>query len=315
MAAGVQMIPFVGGSYAPHARFISAQRTVNFVPEVTGPDARVDLVLAPTPGETVVKRDFANGQPCRGLHWSSTGPDGQPCLWGVFGTKVYRWSSIDDDPVEIPDEITAGSGRVSIADNGYVLAIADGSILWAVDLTAADGSLALKTADLPEAAGETVRPSIVEYIASRFVINDTNPNAAARNIFLFSNLNAQMPGSGANEISFAIPGTSPEAPQYYSAEYSADPIVSMVVNEGRLWLLGPNSYEAWAPGANSDTGSDPFDWVSGATADIGTQAPGSLAQIADYVFWLGGSSTGRNGVYMVKVSAKSGSVMQKVVKM
>lgn len=293
MATGVQMVPFIGGSYAPSARFVSAQRTVNFVPEVTGPDARVDLVLAPTPGENVLQT-VADGAPCRALHWSSTGPDGQPCLWGVFGTTVYRWRTLSAAPVAVSGSITLGTGRVSVADNGYVFAIADGSTLWVVDLTAADGSLALSSVSLPPVAGETVRPSMVEYLAGRLVINDTNPDARARNIFLFSNLNGT-----ASTLSFAIPGTSPAAPQYYSAEYSADPIVAMTVNEGRLWLLGPNSYEAWAPGANSDTGDDPFDWVSGATADIGTQAPGSLAQIGDFVFWLGGSSTGRNGVYMV----------------
>jgi len=295
MAGGVQMVQFVGGSYAPAARFVSAQRTVNFVPEKTGPDARTDLVLAPTPGESIAC-SWKSGEPCRALHWSSTGPNGQPCLWGVFGSSVYRWTTIGENvtPAQCTGSIVSGTGRVSIADNGYVLAIADGSTLWVVDLSAADGALALSAVALPEVSGAPVRPSVVAYIASRLVINDANPGEG-RNVFLFSNLN----GTTAT-LSFAIPGTTPPAPQYYSAQYSADPIEGIVANNGRLYIVGPNSYEIWAPGANSDTGDDPFDWVSGATSEIGTQAPASVAQIDECVFWLGGSAAGRNAVYMLQ---------------
>lgn len=292
MADNVQMVPFIGGSYERSARFVSAQRTVNFIPETTGPNARTDLVLVPTPGETVLAT-VADGDACRALYWSSTGPNGQPCLWGVFGSTVYRWRSLGAPPVACSGAVAVGTGRVSVADDGYMLVIADGSALWGVDLTATDGALALTPVDLPEIAGATVRPSTVVYIASRFVINDTNPDAEARNAFLFSNLAPTM-----GNIEFVIHGTT--TAQQYLAEYSADAIETIVVNDGRLYILGPNSYEIWAPGANSDTGDDPFDWVSGATAEIGIQAPESAAQIGDFVFWLGGSAAGRNGVYMAQ---------------
>ena len=291
------MVPFVGGSFAYHARFVSDQRTVNFYPETMpdGQNARVPQLLAPTPGESIVG-SWKCGEPCRALHWAATGPNGQPCLWGVFGSSVYRWTTIGGNvtPAKCTGSIVSGTGRVSIADNGYVLAIADGSTLWVVDLTAADGALALVSAPLPSMAGATVRPSVVAYIASRFVINDANPGAQ-RNVFLFSNLNSQMPGQ-TGEIEFVIHGTTQA--NYYTAQYSADAIDAIVVNDGRLYVLGSSSYEIWAPGANADTGDDPFDWVSGATAEIGTQAAGSVAQIGDFVFWLGGSASGRNGVYM-----------------
>lgn len=308
MAESVTMVPFVGGSYDLSARYVSPQRTINFYPENTAQSsgARVPQLLASTPGEKCLATVSEDGYACRGMHWSSTGPDGSPCLWAVFGRTLYRYKHAPGAENSVPEEvagaIASGSNAVSMADNGYVLAIADGTHLWVCDLLEAEANnLQLKAVTLPK-MGESeieVMPSMVAYISARFVINNydtTNP--AARNVFLFSNLNSQMPGSAANAISFEIPGVESAAAQYYSAEYSADPIDAMVVNEGRLWLLGPNSYEVWAPGANSDTGDDPFDWVSGATADIGIQAPESLAQIADYVFWLGGSASGRNGVYM-----------------
>jgi len=46
MAEGVTMVPFVGGSYDLSARFVSPQRTVNFYPENTSSEARVQQILA-----------------------------------------------------------------------------------------------------------------------------------------------------------------------------------------------------------------------------------------------------------------------------
>lgn len=299
MAEGVTMVPFVGGSYDLAARFVSPQRTVNFYPENTSSDARVQQILAPTPGERVLPqfdKDAFNGQKCKALYWSSSGPNGEPCLWAVFGNTLYRIKSLDDSPEQIHGaSISAAAVSLSVADNGFLLAIADGTQLLVCELDKAVP--VLKKVVLPEVeAGFSVFPTMVAYIAARFVINDDNIGAPkGRNIFLFSNLNSQMPGE-TNEIEFVVHGTAQA--QYYTAEYSADPITAMVVNEGRLWLFGPNSYEVWAPGANSETGDDPFNWVSGATADIGTQAPGSVSQIGESVFWLGGSSSGRNSVYM-----------------
>lgn len=296
MAEGVTMVPFVGGSYALSARFVSPQRTVNFYPENTSSGARVPQVLAPTPGESIVDGIEFNGERCRALFWSSTGPNAEPCLWAVFGRDLYRLKSLESTPQKIGGaSVAAGSGSVSVADNGYLLAIADGTQLLVCELAAA--LPVLQSVTLPDIENAPVFPSMVAYIAARFVINDVNVSALnGRNIFLFSNLNAQKPGSLNNEIEFVINGTSNA--QYYTAEYSADPITAMVVNEGRLWLFGPNSYEVWAPGANSETGDDPFNWVSGATADIGAQAPGSVAQVGETVFWLGGAASGRNGVYV-----------------
>lgn len=300
MAEGVTMIPFAGGSYAYQARFVSAQRSVNLYPEnaAEGGAGRVGVVLAPTPGETR-EVTISTGQPCRGLWWSSTGPGGLPTLWGVFGDSVYRWGANQqvgamEQPVRLSGNIGSG-GAVSIADNGFVIAIADGTSLWIADLTADDADLALRAVQLPSLGGEVVKPSFVVFLASRLIINATSAsNAALRNLFLFSNLNGTFPASDPNALRFTIQGTT--AAQYYSAESSADPILSIAVAEGRLWLFGPTSYEVWGVSAD-ETGDDPFGRIAGSANSIGTLAALSVAQIGGTVFWLGGAGKGRNQVF------------------
>jgi len=179
-------------------------------------------------------------------------------------------------------QVAVGTGPIGMADNGFVLAVADGNTLYSADLLAEDPIIAgtWSQVDLPPLAGTDtpITPSQIVYLQQRFIIN------SQRNEFYFSNL-----ATTEFEDEFGMQN-------FYSAESSADTIRSMVSINGRLWLLGERSYELWSAGG--DGNNDPLSFIAGNSSDIGILAPRSLSALNDLVFWLGSSNAGRNTIYM-----------------
>lgn len=132
------LFPLIQGAYEARSIIAEAQRCVNLYLEHNPKDSPVPTTHYPTPGLTSI--DFAGGKPCRLEFTASNGK-----LYSVFGDS--NGSSLY---VSVPSTTSQGIGTttligtfnsagttpVSMADNGVVLIIVDGSAHgWVLDLS------------------------------------------------------------------------------------------------------------------------------------------------------------------------------------
>jgi hypothetical protein len=215
--------------------------------------------------------------PCRGLYTTSTGR-----TFGVFETNVYEFFS-DGTWAIRGNPLGSSPNFVSMVDDGRSLVIVDGFIYYVLNLSTNNS----QTIDTFAVAGFK-NPIKVKFLNQRIVIinndPDNNPNnpddAGNNNKFFWTDI---LDATVIDPLSFA------------SAEQSADPITSLEVRDGELWLFGPRSYEVWRNDSNPDL---PYAFVGGAATEIGCGAPDSVTTIAGNIFWLGSSNAGENVVYM-----------------
>lgn len=307
MADGVTFVPFCGGSYPYADRNLSPQRSINFFPEeIEGADARNKLTLRPTEGERKLDVPYAFKGPCRGLWWSSTGPDANPCLFGVWGTEFVRIrkDALGELQASKIGNVGAGNDYCSICDNGFIVLVTDGDGMFGTNLMDDDANAAAhyRAIPMPELGGEICRATHIGYLNQRFVCNNANGAFPARGCFLFSWMGiddvANMKWTWDSNVQTLPDDIADDSPQYYSAEQNADALTALAVCEGKIYLFGPRSFECWAPNSDAN-GYDPFSFIGGSQNQIGTQAPSSVAIIQRFVFWLGGSGGGRNMVWCV----------------
>lgn len=308
MADGAILVPFCGGSYPYADRDVSPQRSINFYPEqIEDASGRVQMTLRPTEGEEKVPGINALSGPCRGLWWSSTSVDGHSSLYGVFGNKFVRFGRADNGEFTqaVLGEVDDGTTPCCIADNGFVVLVVDGNRMYGTNLTDSDAVAAAKwgVVNLPQLGDDGdsfIKPTFIGYLNQRFVCNNANPHSSARGVFCFTNLITANSGVSTfddiDELRLHGWVNDDGEVNYYSTEQNADACTALVVNEGRIYLFGERSYEVWAPNENGD-GYDPFSFIGGSQAQIGIQAPYSLASIQRSVFFLGGSHGGRNMVF------------------
>lgn len=260
------MIPFIGETYPHQSLDVSAQKTLNMYPEIIGADkqGKSQYILIGTPGSTVFS-DLTSltNSPCRGLHFTSTS-----VLYGVYGTKLVRVAS--DGSIAESYTLSGGSSRVSMADNGKYLLIADRQNIWKLEMdTGAFESI--NTLPFTE-------PQQVKYLKQRFISFGINSNT-----FYWSEVGPDGPNTW-------------EALNVASAEGSADYITSMAVSDGELYVFGPRSYQVFTVSPDVDL---PFVPVGGSFTNIGLGAIDSVAEIGGTILWLGSSTAGKNQVYMM----------------
>jgi hypothetical protein len=285
------IVPFVGGSYEYRSRGISAQVSMNLYPEIIEDEHGKDaMTLVYTPGEQLIATIGPDtSSACRGFWYSSTGPDSRSLLYACYGNKIYRINpeiiTNPASPIAVIEigTVASGTGPVSITDNGFKGVVADGVTLFEFDLVADNYTVAAtwQQTDLPYLSGTTdpIKPSVVKFLNQRLIIN------SQRGEFYFSQL-----ASTSFEDDDGIA-------QFYSAESSADAINALTVISNRIYVWGERSYEIWsASGTNND---NPFAFLQGSSSQIGVQAPRSLANLEEKVFFLGGSDAGLNTVFMI----------------
>lgn len=273
-------LPIVGGSYKYKAREVSSQTCENLYTEnVEDAQGKQKQILISTHG-TEVFAPVADGEKCRGLYRTTTGPNGTETLVAVYGNSVYRIVS-GDIPRKV-GEVNSASTRVSIADNGVQCVIADGDSLHAFDVTAPAVSVAsswrLANLTFPADEGEplVVRPMFVVCIGHRFVVNR----------------------SGTGEFYFSdLLSTDFSADNYYTAESSADNITALTASEGTLFVFGSQSCELWQLNAG-ESEYDVFSFVGGSSSAYGCTQFASVATCNGSVFFVGASELGREGVFI-----------------
>ena len=283
------IVDLIGDSYELKQRNLSSQRTINWYvenySEVEGTKTKIAMV--PTPGADKLMNIGGSRDRCRGLYWASTGPapEYKPRLYGVWGVNVYRFNQNLTDAIQIGTIGDTGI-PVTMADNGFVFAIADGENIYTYELLADDYiDESWKQIELPIVPGSDddggpgvkIQPTHIAYMALgyRFVINGRNTNK-----WFYSNL-------ASKDVTFG-------QADFYS-NVTADNILALKIVNGDLWLQNFRSYAIFKTNDNQD---NPFSYVGGSPSQIGILAPYSMATIENKTFWLGASDVGASGIYM-----------------
>ena len=250
--------PILGQSYVARSVNAADSRMVNLFPEATPQAGKTAGFLNRAPGLRLLAT-LGTG-PIRGL-WSPD-PNGL-YAYVVSGNTFYR---IDTSYTAQAFGYVAGTGQVSMADNGTQLFIASNPDGYIFNMTTLIFS-PITDVDFPGAV-------TVGYLDGYFVFNEPNSQRVWTTVLL--------DGSSVDPLDFA------------SAEGSPDGLVSLIIDHREAWLFGTNSVEVWYDAGNAGF---PLTRIQGAYNEIGCVAAYSVAKLDNGVFWLGGDARGEGIVY------------------
>jgi len=259
-------IPFIGASYEMDFLEVSAQRCVNMYPEVyTDANAKDHISLRPTHG-LLLFTTLAGTQSIRELYLTSTG-----VLFTVRGKSVSTVNTAGTETARFnlsTGDLPGEASIVRMADNQTQLLIADGTAnayTWNLDTSTATQ---ITDADYPGGL-------FCGILDGYYIVNKPGTLFA-----FFSTLDDPTDWPSGNTI---------------TKEGTTDPINGLIVSDRRLWLFGRQSYEVHYNTGNS---TNQFLRMEGTYHEIGLEAPDSLTQDGENIFWLGASAQGFGKVYM-----------------
>jgi hypothetical protein len=259
---------FVGGSWTSRSLNADAQRCINWYLEpIESGLGKTASMLVPTPGMKYYSGIGVVGSGCRpgGLFTASNGK-----LYLVSSSYLTEFTS--SGVATTKGTLLTSSGQVAMSDNGNVLFIVDGTNYYVYDLV----SEVFTTFTDPSLNGSTH----IGYLNGFFIINCPNDiNGLA--VWRWSPVDWN--------------GTDAwDALDFANADSSPDRLQGLSVFGGEIWFLGTQGYEVWYPANNPDL---PFARSPGTSAQIGTYAKYSIAQISNSVFWLGASKEGFGQIF------------------
>lgn len=253
---------FVGGSYVYRSINYDLQRAINLYPATSeSGNSKGHFILCPTPGRRVFT--ILPTQSIRGEYTN---------LSRAFVVAYDTLYEILSDGSYTPrGTLDTFSGNVSMADNGLQLIIVDGTPAggWILDLTT--GAF---TQIIAGAFGGGVT---VCFIDGYFLLN--------------------VPDSGIYQWSGLYDGMAWDSADTANAEGSPDNLVAVITVHRQVFLIGGHTIEVIY---NTGASPDPFERVQGVFMEYGTEAPFSVIQSANTVFWIGSDSEGRNVVWMAE---------------
>lgn len=249
-------INLVGGTNEEWARPFDSQRTINLYPVIDQQGREVSALYG-TPG-LLVFADVEVGQ-VRGLYYAANNR-----AFAVIGSNFYEITS--GGTYTLRGGMANSTGAVTIADNGFELAVCDGINLFMFNYDT-NAFAKVTDSDLPEV-------STVCFIDGYFVVSKRNSQA-----FYIS---GQYSGTNWVPLDFA------------SAESRPDKLVAVFAALGQLWLFGQTSTELYT---NTGSSAFPFEKVQGATISYGALSPYSIVKISETVIWLGRGEDGQGVVY------------------
>jgi hypothetical protein len=282
-----QLKGLVGPSFTYGSLPLDCQLSINFEPIIVeSANAKAPYALIGTPG--VLHRQFRyNGViydhiptaypgRIRGMYYTSRGffTETNGALVVVASESVYE--------VKLPDNagicdlrkigvVSNLTDSVGMVDDGFGLIISDGLNMYRVKLS--DSAMTSFGSAAP------LQVNSVDMLAG-YTLCSGKLDGVPQNSFFWSD---PYENDVWNPLSYA------------SAEGTADPITSVKVLGGNVWLLGPRSYEIHQPTGSSKR---PFTRVSGSINGIGSAAPGAVASIADKLFFLGAGVSGNVRAYV-----------------
>jgi hypothetical protein len=231
---------------------------INLFPEATPNEGKENGFLNRTPG--LRKIATVGRGPIRALWTQQTNANN---AYVVSGNEVFK---IDKGYLPVKLGNIAGSGPVSIADNGTQLFFAANPEGYIYNITT-NTYTQITDVDFPGAV-------TVGYLDGYFVFNEPN----SQKIWV-------------TEI---FDGTIIEPLAFASAEGAPDLIAAINVDQRELWVFGTSTIEVWY---NAGTANFPFARIQGAFNELGCLAPYSVAKLDNTLFWLGNDARGYGVVY------------------
>ena len=266
---------FVGTSYEAPSIYQDAQECINFYAEIDPtkqPGQRGIVALYPTPG-LLLKTQLAVAE-VRGLHTMSGGE----ILIAVSGANVY---SVNTSMVEtLIGTLYSSIGPVSISDNittnnGLTAYIVDGAnrYTW----VASTNTFAMLSAS----DGPWTGASVTDQVDNYFLYNEPGTQ------------NWACSDLGLATSSLAL---------YGSADGYSDLLVSMIVSNRQVYLLGETTTEVWTDVGNVITGitTFPFQRVPGTSSQSGIGAPFSLARFGESFVCVARDNRGDGTIEMMQ---------------
>ena len=249
--------PILGSTYVARSMNAADARMINLFPEVVPEAGKEPAFLMRAPGlRPLVTLGFGIDE-VRGL-WTFG-----DYLYAVCGNTLYK---IDSTYTAVTLGVIAGSGPVSMVDNGTQLFIAANGPGYIYNATT-NVFQQINDPDYPGA----VR---VDYLDGYFVFNE--------------------PDSQKIWITSLLDGTQVDALDFASAEGSPDGVVGLICDHREVWVFGTNSVEVWYDAGTADF---PLQRIQGAFNEIGCAAAYSIAKMDSGVFWLGKDARGQGMVY------------------
>lgn len=255
---------FIGGSYTARSKTFDAQRCVNLYVEKSesgpGPSKSIAALIG-TPG-LALWVTLAGGN-VRGLLRFSAA-----LAIAVVGGNVYSVTTAGVTTAGVGTllgTVASGTAPVSMASNGTVVMLVDGSATAYVITPAAGTVAAMADTDFP--GGD-----LVYFLDGYFVFN--------------------QPATGKFWIT-GLYSTDVSALAFASAEGAPDLLVSLIVDHRELWLFGETSTEVWFNSGNPDF---PFERVQSAFIEQGCAATFSPAKMDNTVYWLAADDRGQGTV-------------------
>ena len=250
--------PILGSTYVARSVNAADARMVNLFPEIVPEAGKEPAFLNRAPGLKLLNT-IGNG-PIRGL-WAFSSNDSTAFV--VSGTQLYK---ITTAYAATLIGTVAGTGPVSLADNGTQLFIAaNGPSYIYNNATNAFGQIT--DPDFPGAA-------TVCYLDGYFVFNE--------------------PNSQLMWVTQLLDGTSIDPLEFVSTEGSPDGLLAVTSNFREVWAFGTNSIEVWFDSGATDF---PLQRIQGAFNELGCAAPYSVAKMDNGLFWLGRDRRGQGIVY------------------
>lgn len=262
--------PILGSSYVARSVNAAANRMVNLFPEVVAEGGKEPSFLSRAPGLALLQT-IGTG-PIRGLWVMGS------YLYVVSGSILYK---VDNSYTATNLNLTsinslfmiAGSGPVSMADDGNQLVIAANGPLYIYNFT---------VNEVEEFGGIFPGAVTVAFIDNYFVFNEPN----SQNIWIL-----EPPGSLSDTSSF-------DSTEVGTAEGSPDGTIGLIVSNREVWIFGSESTEVWYDQGNSS--GFPLSPIQGAFNEIGCASPYTIAKMDNSVFWLSTDARGHGIVYRAK---------------
>ena len=247
--------PILGASYVARSVNAADNRMINLFPEAIPEGGKEAGFLNRAPGLRLLAT--VGTGPMRGM-WYHNG-----FLYVVSGTQFYKVTSTYTSSLL---GVVAGTGPVSMVDNGTQIFIAAGATSYIYN-TSTNVFGAISDPDFPGATQ-------VGYLDQYFVFIEPN----SQNVWVTSILD----------------GTSIDPLDFEETAGSPDNLVGMIVDHREVWLFGQNSVEVWY---NSGGADFPLSRIQGAFNEIGCAATFSIAKMDNSLFWLGADARGQGVVY------------------
>jgi hypothetical protein len=247
---------FCGPGYRSRSLDVSPDRTINLFTEVCASGVRPPtLALYGIPG--LRRRAHATVGPIRGLYTSTTGR-----TFVVAGPTLYELASAG--PLVARGTLQSRAGLVSMADNGLMVALVDGTQGY---------GLTLATNAFSANADPDFRPGrTIGFLDGRFVWD--------------------IAGTGQYQWS-ELYSPSIDGLAFATAEARADPLVGLLVDHRELWLFGTQTTEVLYSTGDPFT---PFQRLPGGLMEVGSVGPYVARSLVGQVFWVTSSPRGHGTV-------------------